>query len=58
MKDFPDFIKSKMNHIDSSQQNTKDMWLEQALTALIFLHNIDKHSILYYNIDYIAIQDT
>ena len=25
MKDFPDFMKSKMNHIDSSQQNTKDM---------------------------------
>ena len=25
MKDFPDFIKSKMNHIDSSQQNTKDI---------------------------------
>ena len=25
MKDFHDFIKSKMNHIDSSQQNTKDI---------------------------------
>lgn len=25
MKDFPDFMKSKMNHIDSSQQNTPDI---------------------------------
>ena len=25
MKDFPEFMKSKKNHIDSSQQNTKDI---------------------------------
>ena len=25
MKDFPNFMKNKMNHIDSSQQNTKDI---------------------------------
>lgn len=25
MKDFPDFMKTKANHIDSSQQNTQDI---------------------------------
>ena len=25
MKDFPDFMKSRLNHIDSSQQNTSDI---------------------------------
>ncbi len=25
MKDFPDFMKNVLNHIDSSQQNTKDI---------------------------------
>lgn len=25
MKDFPEFMKNKLNHIDKSQQNTKDI---------------------------------